>query len=191
MRNWRGLTAGDRGGSTSRSALLACCAVFAATAGPRRRWSPGRRRCGRRSPPPRRSPGHHRLTATGTPWRAALAEREPRRGVPVSNLTAAQVTEITGQLHADFDHGVVSLAPPGTDWASLTTGPNLVQSALPAVGGIPVKLELTDRQPLSQHMRLVAGHFPAAPPARGPQDPLSPRFFTGGSLLSTRCSRSR
>jgi len=83
-------------------------------------------------------------------------------------LTNEQLTEITDELHHDYNgygHGVVRLAPASDDWAAVTSGLNLVESSLPAVDGVDVRLEITYRQPLADHMRLVAGQFPAAPPA--------------------------
>ncbi|HMD95549.1 MAG TPA: hypothetical protein VKG80_23190 [Trebonia sp.] len=77
------------------------------------------------------------------------------------NLTAAQLGEFTSQLHGDFNRGVVHLAPRGADWAAMTSSAHTVTSTLPAVN-IPVHLEVTYRQPLTQYTRLVAGHYPAA-----------------------------
>lgn len=114
----------------------------------------------------------------------ALGDATPGGGLPVNNLPPGQLTEISSQLRADFDRGAVSLAPASTDWVSLTTGASLVQSALPAVGGDRVNLELSVRQPLSQHMRLVAGRFPAAPgPPSAPPRGSRPFFFGPGSSL--------
>ena len=161
--------------------LLTMCAVFAATAGVREALitrTQALRQTLAAAPSISKT-----ITASGN-WNAVSTALESASlgGVPVSNLTAGQITEISGQLHAGLDRGAVSLAPASTDWASLTTGANLVQSALPAVGGIQVKLELTERQPLSQHMRLVAGHFPAAPPAPKVAKTRSPlRFFPNGN----------
>ncbi len=157
------------------------CAVFAATAGVREALvtrTQALRQVLAAAPPLGKT-----ITASAN-WNAVSTalENASLGGVPVSNLTAGQITEISGQLHADFDHGAVSLAPASTDWESLTTGANLVQSALPAVGSTQVRLELTERQPLSQHMRLVAGHFPAAPPAPTVSKSRSPlRFFPNGN----------
>ena len=163
--------------------LLTLCAVFAATAGVREAFVT--RTQALRQTLAATASGAKTLTASAN-WDAvstALGNASPG-GPPVNNLTAGQITEISGQLHAEFGHGVVSLAPASTGWASLTTGPSLVQSPLPAVGSTSVKLELTDRQPLSQHMRLVAGHFPAAPGAPSLPPPGQRTRFTGpGSSL--------
>jgi putative ABC transport system permease protein len=161
--------------------LLTMCAVFAATAGVREALVT--RTQALRQVLAAATPLSKTITASAN-WNAVSTalENASLGSVHVSNLTAGQVTEISGQLHADFDHGAVSLTPASTDWESLTTGANLVQSALPAVGSTEVRLELTERQPLSQHMRLVAGHFPAAPPAPSVSKSRSPlRFFPNGN----------
>ena len=113
--------------------LLTMCAVFAATAGVREALLT--RTQALRQELAAATPLSKSITASAN-WNAVSTALESASlgGVPVSNLTAAQITEISGQLHAGFDHGAVSLAPASTDWESLTTGANLVQSALPAVG---------------------------------------------------------
>ena len=161
--------------------LLTMCAVFAATAGVREALIT--RTQALRQVLAAATPLTKTITASAN-WNAVSTALESASlgGVPVSNLTAGQITEISGQLHAGFDHGAVSLAPASTDWQSLTTAANLVQSALPAVGSTQVKLELTERQPLGQHMRLAAGHFPAAPPPPTVSKTRSPlRFFPNGN----------
>lgn len=152
--------------------LLTLCAVFAATAGFREalvtRTQALRQVLAAAAP-------LSKTIAASANWNAVSTalENASLGGVPVSNLTAGQITEISSQLHAGFDRGAVSLAPASTDWESLTTAANLVQSALPAVGSTQVKLELTERQPLGQHMRLVAGHFPRRRPRlRSPRPAL-------------------
>jgi putative ABC transport system permease protein len=164
--------------------LLTACAVFAATAGVREALVTTTQALRQTLAA---APSITRTITVSADWdsvSAALNTASPS-GLQGSGLTDAQVTEITGQLHADYDHGVVTLAPASTDWASLTSGLNLVQSPLPATGGTAVRLELTYRQPLSQHMRLVAGRFPAAPPPPvAPPVPKSGPVFTGpGSSL--------
>ena len=138
--------------------LLTLCAVFAATAGVREALvttTQALRQTLSSSPSLSRA---LMVSTTADTVSSAMAQAQLPTG-----LTEDQIGEITSQLHADYDHGVVSLTPPGTDWASLTSNLNTVQSPLPKVGGTTVKLEVTYRQPLSQHMRLVAGHFPGTP----------------------------
>jgi putative ABC transport system permease protein len=76
------------------------------------------------------------------------------------NLTEIQFAEITGQLHGDFNHGVIRLAPAGQDWGSMVSGAHDVISGVQA-DGIPVHLQVGYRQPFTQHTRLLAGRYPA------------------------------
>jgi len=87
---------------------------------------------------------------------------------PTPTVTPATISAIGGQLRTDFNQGVVSLAPAGTDLASMTSGLYPVQGDLPGTGGTPVKIYVTERQPFGQQMRLVAGRFPVATPAASP-----------------------
>ncbi len=168
--------------------LLTLCAVFAATAGVREalvtRTQALRQTLAAASRSRRTITASPTATPCHVPWRT-------RAGASRHNLTAGQISEISGQLHADFDHGAVSLAPASTDWASLTT------SAKP--GGSPrcppsqasrSSSRSPYRQPLSQHMRLVAGHFPAAPAPPVPvpgQAGTDAAFGLGSSRFYTRC----
>ena len=162
--------------------LLTLCAVLAATAGVREALvtrTQALRQVLAAAPASSRT-----IVAAGN-WQAVSTALESASlgGAAVSNLTTGQITEISGQLRDDFGHGAVSLAPASTDWASMTTGANLAQSALPAVGSTQVRLQLTERQPLSQYMRLVTGHFPAAPPAPAVSKTRSPLPFLGNGNL--------
>ena len=170
--------------------LLTLCAVFAATAGVREALVTTTRALRQTLATAPSSSTDISVSATGDSVTGAMNSVAPR-GQLSSGLTDAQVTEITGQLRADYNgygHGVVSLAPASADWASLTTRLNQVASPLPRTGGTPVELEVTDRQPLSEHMRLVAGHFPALPAPSVPvPSPASGnvRFSLPGALLYT------
>ena len=84
--------------------------MFAATAGVREALVTRTQALRRYSPPRRRLT---KTIAASANWNAVSTALESASlgGVPVSNLTAGQITEITSQLHADFDHGAVSLAP--------------------------------------------------------------------------------
>jgi putative ABC transport system permease protein len=145
--------------------LLTLCAVFAATAGVREALvttTQALQQTLGALPSPSKTVT---VSAAGNAVAGALDDAGPFGNVN-NALTDAQVTEITDELHADYDgygHGIVRLAPASAAWGSMTSGLELVQSALPKVGSVPVKLEVTYRQQLSQHMRLVTGHFPAAP----------------------------
>ena len=144
-------------------ALLTLCAVFAATAGVREALvttTQALRQTLADTPPDART------VMVSTSWDSVATALEGTSSqLQGTSLSDGQVSEITGQLRADYGHGALTLAPASADWASLTSGLNLVQSALPATDGTPVKLEVAYRQPLIQHLRLLSGHFPAAPPA--------------------------
>jgi putative ABC transport system permease protein len=165
-------------------ALLTLCAVFAATAGVREALVTTTQAL--RQTVAGATSGATDITVSGT-QSTAFTGASPASGS--GYLTDHQVTEITSQLHADYDgydHGVVKLAPASDDWASLTSQLSMVQSPLPKVNGVPVELEITYRQPLSQHMRLVAGQFPArpAPAVRVPAKRSGNRISVPGGSAS-------
>jgi putative ABC transport system permease protein len=168
MRNWlTRLTAMGTAGAAAL-ALLACGAVFAATAGPREALA-SRTQALRQTIDA--TPPLARMISVTTTWTGVSSQL--RSGVGYGgagsgdgNLNAAQVGEITSQLHDGLNHGVLRLAPSSADWAALTSDPLAVSSPLPLVGATPVKLEVDYRQPFYQHVRLVAGRFPAS---AGPQ----------------------
>ena len=77
---------------------------------------------------------------------------------PPPSVSPSVISDIGGQLYGNFNRGVVSLAPAGTDVSLMTTGLNLLPNTMPGTGGTPVKIEITERQPFSaQQMRLVKG----------------------------------
>jgi putative ABC transport system permease protein len=118
------------------------------------------------------------ITAS-TSWDAVTSAMQAADNGAVSGgLTARQVSEVNSQLRAEFGGGAVRLAPAGEDWAGLTSTPRPVLTALPAAGGVPVRLEVSYRQPLLSHLRLVAGGFPAGPAA------ARPRSGTAGSATA-------
>ena len=172
MRNWlTRLTAMGTAGAAAL-ALLACGAVFAATAGPREALAS---RTQALQQTIAATPPLARVISVTTTWTGVSSQLRSSgfgngggfgNSSGGGNLTAAQVGEITGQLHDEFSHGVIRLTPPGTDWAALTSDPLAVSSPLPPVGSTPVKLEIAYRQPFYQYVRLVAGRFPAS---AGPQ----------------------
>ena len=165
MRNWlTRLTAMGTAGAAAL-ALLACGAVFAATAGPREALA-SRTQALRQTIAA--TPPLAKVISVTTTWTGVSSQlRSGGFGNGGGgNLTAAQVGEISSQLHDGLNHGVIRLAPASADWAALTSDPFSVSSSLPAVGATPVKLEIAYRQPFYQHVRLVAGRFPAS---AGPQ----------------------
>jgi putative ABC transport system permease protein len=85
---------------------------------------------------------------------------------PPPGVSPSVISDIGAQLYGNFNRGVVSLAPTGTDVSLMTTGLNLLPNTMPGTGGTPVKIEISERQPFSaQQMRLVGGRFPVATPA--------------------------
>jgi putative ABC transport system permease protein len=164
MRNWAArLTAMGTAGAAAL-ALLVCGAVFAATAGPREalasRTQALRQTIAATSP-------LARVIQVTTTWTGVSSQLRSGvgyggAGAGDGDLSAAQVGEITSQLHDGLNHGVIRLGQASAGWAALTSDPLAVSSPLPAVGAAPVKLEIDYRQPFYQHVRLVAGRFPAS-----------------------------
>ena len=140
-------------------ALLTFCAVFAATAGAREALA-SRTQAVRQTvaattprpgPSPSRPPGatcRASSPTTTAPTRDARSCRRPRS------------TRSPRQLHADFNRAPVRLTPAGTDWSSITIPFNPVNGDLPGTGGTPVKIEVTERQPLGPQVRLLSGRLP-------------------------------
>jgi putative ABC transport system permease protein len=99
------------------------------------------------------------VTATGT-WNQVTSDIQAAnfnaRALKF-NLTDADLGDITGQLHGDFNRGVVQLAPPAMDWAGMTSEPSPVQTTLPPVDGIAVRIEVAYRVPLTKYLRLISG----------------------------------
>jgi putative ABC transport system permease protein len=170
--------------------LLTLCAVFAATAGVRETLvttTRALRQTIAAAPP---SAASIVVGASGDSVSAALNAVAPS-GLQVGGLADDQVTELSGQLYADYNgygHGAIRLAPTSAAWASVTSGLDEVKSGVPKVGGTTLKLEITYREPLGRHMRLVAGQFPSAPapavpvPAYGSSNP---RLSLPGAPLYT------
>ena len=141
-------------------ALLVLGLVLAAAAGPRAALAS--RTTALRQTLSASSPLDQRIVASTTWDSVTSAMQEADNGAVSHGLTAAQVSEVNRQLRADFGGGVLRLAPPDEDWAALTSSLHSVDTGLPATDGVPVRLEVTARQPLLSHLRLVAGGFPAA-----------------------------
>ncbi len=125
------------------------------------------------------SPLDQTIAASAT-WDSVTSAIAEASSSAVSGLTAAQLSEVGDQLRAGLRGGVVRLAPPGQDWAALTSSQHPVRTALPATHGVPVQLEVTYRQPLLSHLRLVAGRLPVAAPAARP-----PAGTAGGTAAVT------
>jgi len=102
------------------------------------------------------------VTSTWSAVSSSFSINSTSLGAPTNvNLTQAQFAEITGQLHDNFNHGVVRLAPPGEDWAGMISGPHDVTTALPT-NGVAVRLQVDYREPFASNTRLVAGRYPGA-----------------------------
>jgi putative ABC transport system permease protein len=145
-------------------ALLAFCAVFAATAGAREtlvsRTQAVRQTLAATTPTTRTIT----VSAAWYDVQGVLAydnSANERTLIPPATIDA-----ITGQLHAAFNRAPVSLTPAGTDWSSITTPLNLVNDDLPGTGGTPVKIEVTERQPFGPQVRLLSGRLPVATKGR-------------------------
>ncbi len=146
-------------------ALLTLGAVFAATAAPREALATTTRAV--RQTLAAAPPLSQTITATA-PWSGIVNALNSGAAGSQGNqlLTGNQIGESSSQLHGDFDHGLVHLAPPAADWMSMTSVVHQAVGDLPGACGAPVKIEVSYRQPFSQYLRLVACHFPGpVPPA--------------------------
>ena len=143
-------------------ALLTFFAVFAATAGAREALATRTqavRQTIAANPPTSRT---IIVTSTWNDVQGALASTAPV-GVPPT-VDANTIDSIGAELRTDFDRGPVTLSPPSDDLSLMTTGLSLVPADLPGTGQTPVKIEITERQPFPDQMRLVSGRYPAATP---------------------------
>jgi putative ABC transport system permease protein len=137
-------------------ALFTLCAVFAATVGVREALAT--RTQALRQTMAAAPALTSTITVSGT-WGTIM----PALGGAARSLSGQQASEIAARLRGDLNKGVVPLAPASADWAALTTQLNAVSPAPPSTHGTAVQLEIAFRQPLRQHVRLVAGAFPASP----------------------------
>jgi putative ABC transport system permease protein len=144
--------------SVTALAALALGCVFAATAGPREALATRTQALHQTLGATSTLAQSIAVTSTWTNTSSSFAQANPI-GPPDVNLTEIQFAEITSQLHGEFNHGVVRLAPPGQDWASMTSSTHDVISGLKS-GGIPVHLQVGYRDPFTSYTRLVAGRYP-------------------------------
>ena len=148
-------------------ALLTFFAVFAATAGARETLAS--RTQAVRQTVAATLPTTRTITVSAA-WHdvQSVISMVNNTGDPTTIVPPATIDAITDQLHADFNRAPVSLTPAGTDWSSMTVPFNLVNDDLPGTGGTPVKIEITERQPLGPQVRLLSGHLPVATPVPSP-----------------------
>jgi putative ABC transport system permease protein len=148
-------------------ALLTFLAVFAATAGARETLAS--RTQAVRQTVAATIPTTRTITVSAA-WHdlQSVISMVNNTGDPTTIVPPATIDAITDQLHADFDRAPVSLTPAGTDWSSMTVPFNVINDELPGTGGTPVKIEITERQPLSPQVRLLSGHLPVATPVPSP-----------------------
>jgi putative ABC transport system permease protein len=141
-------------------ALLTLCLVFAATAGVREALAT-RTQALRQTLAA--APALSSTIAVTGSWEAISSALAVPGQTSTPLLSEAQTTEISSELRGDLNKGAVRLQPQSADWASLTTRLNTLTPTPPGAHGTTVRLEIDYRQPLNQHVRLVAGAFPAAP----------------------------
>jgi putative ABC transport system permease protein len=148
-------------------ALLTFCAVFAATAGARETLAS--RTQAVRQTVAATIPTTRTITVSAA-WHdvQSVISMVNNTGDPTTIVPPATIDAITASLHADFNRAPVTLTPAGTDWSSMTVPFNLIDDDLPGTGGTPVKIEITERQPLGPQVRLLSGHLPVATPLPTP-----------------------
>jgi putative ABC transport system permease protein len=148
-------------------ALLTFLAVFAATAGARETLAS--RTQAVRQTVAATAPTTRTITVSAA-WHdvQSVISFVNNTGDPATIVPSATIDAITSQLRAGFNHSPVSLTPADTDWSAMTVPFNPVNDDLPGTGRTPVKIEITERQPLGPHVRLLSGHLPAATPVPAP-----------------------
>jgi putative ABC transport system permease protein len=146
-------------------ALLTLCAVFAATAGAREALAS--RTQALRQTVAVTDPTTQTITVSAA-WHDVqrVISFVNNTGDPTTIVPPATIDAITSSLHDAFNRAPVSLTPAGADWSSMTVPFSLINDDLPGTGGTPVKIEITERQPLGPQVRLLSGHLPVATPVR-------------------------
>jgi putative ABC transport system permease protein len=148
------------GGSLALAVLTGGC-VLAATAGPREAQATGL--LGVRQMMNGLPPVEKTIVVTTNYESVSGALQEVTTQV---SLTRGNLDDITTQLHRDFAAGPLPLAPRSADWATMTSTPRGVISALPALHGIPAQVEVAYPYPAAGHLRLVAGTMPGTSPKK-------------------------
>jgi len=147
-------------------ALLAFCAVFAATAGARETLAS--RTQAVRQTLAATTPTSRSITVSAAWYDVQGVLAYDNSANERTSIPPATIDAITGELHADFNRAPVSLTPADTDWSSMTTPFGPVKDDLPGTGDTPVKIEVTERQPFGPQMRLLSGRLPVATPVPSP-----------------------
>ena len=88
------------------------------------------------------------------------------RTITVSNawhqfVDDSDLSNLEGQFAADFNSGVLRLAPASDDWVSMTTAYQSLESTLPGTGGRQVRMEVSYRLPHTRYVRVLAGSLSA------------------------------
>jgi putative ABC transport system permease protein len=148
-------------------ALLTFLAVFAATAGARETLAS--RTQAVRQTVAATAPTTRTITVSAA-WHdvQSVISFVNNTGDPATIVPSATIDAITASLHAAFNRAPVSLTPADTDWSSMTVPFSLINDDLPGTGGTPVRIEITERQPLGPQLRLLSGHLPVATPVPAP-----------------------
>jgi putative ABC transport system permease protein len=158
--------------STVWLALLTLCVIFAATAGVREALAT---RTNALRQTLAAAPALSSTIQVSGQMPAIMGALEPNTPPGLIPLSEPQSSEMQGELHQDLNHGVVHLAPGSADWTALTTSQLITLKPVPPqADGFPVKLEITYRDPIRSHVRLVSGAFPAPPAQANDAPPAVP-----------------
>jgi putative ABC transport system permease protein len=145
---------GMAGAGSLALALLTGGCVLAATGGPRQAQATAARTLQQTMAD---VPPLDRAIVAGSNWATVNA-------AVGQDLTRTDIDQVTTQLRGDFGTGPLPLAARATDWFGMNPGPYEVLTALPSLRGIPGKLEVTYRYPVTGQLRLVTGSMPATAP---------------------------
>jgi putative ABC transport system permease protein len=148
-------------------ALLTFLAVFAATAGARETLAS--RTQAVRQTVAATAPTTRTITVSAA-WHdvQTVISFVNNTGDPTTIVPSATIDAISSSLCAAFNRAPVSLTPADTDWSSMTVPFNPINGDLPGTGRTPVKIEITERQPLGPQVRLLSGRLPVATPVPAP-----------------------
>jgi len=163
MRRITGRITGLGAGASLALAVLTGACVLAATAGPREAQATSARSL--QQTVTALSPDDKTIAAS-SPLNM-ITEDIASSGPQASTgyLTAAALGTITSQLRADFAGGVLRMAPASQAWAALTSGLRPETTTLPALKGIPAKIEITYRYPETSHLQVLSGNLGTPLPA--------------------------